>query len=68
MLLRSMLVSVAMAGLAMGASLQQVTSFGNNPTGINMYIYVPDKVAAKPAIIVAVSCGKEKPLAVLSGS
>ena len=45
---------IAAAGVVMSASLQQVTNFGNNPTKINMYIYVPDKVADKPAVIVAV--------------
>jgi len=45
---------VATASLAMGASLQAVTGFGKNPTNIQMYIYVPDKLAAKPAVIVAV--------------
>ena len=37
------------------ASLQAVASFGTNPTSIQMNIYVPDKLATKPAIIVAVS-------------
>lgn len=45
---------LATAGLAFGASLQQVSNFGNNPSSIQMYIYVPDKVAANPAVIVAV--------------
>jgi acetylxylan esterase len=36
------------------ASLQQVTSFGNNPTNAKMYLYVPDRVASSPAILVAV--------------
>ncbi|KAI0536208.1 Alpha/Beta hydrolase protein [Xylaria digitata] len=30
-----------------------VTSFGSNPTGLQMYIYVPDKVTQKPPVIVA---------------
>ena len=55
MLLRSLLGLAAAAATTLGASLQQVTNFGNNPTKINMYIYVPDKVATKPAVIVAVS-------------
>lgn len=42
------------AGSVLGASLQRVSSFGSNPSSIQMYIYVPDKVAANPAIIVAV--------------
>lgn len=36
------------------ASLQQVTNFGSNPSGVKMYIYVPNKLATKPAIIVAI--------------
>lgn len=36
------------------ASLQQVTNFGVNPSNTKMYIYVPDKLATKPAIIVAI--------------
>ena len=39
---------------ASAASLVQVKDFGANPGNANMYIYVPDKVAANPAIIVAV--------------
>lgn len=55
MILNNLFVFAASATLAACASLQQVTNFGANPTKINMYIYVPDKVAAKPAVIVAVS-------------
>jgi poly(3-hydroxybutyrate) depolymerase len=45
---------LAAAQMAAAAKLDKVADFGSNPTKINMYIYVPDKVAAKPAIIVAV--------------
>ncbi len=38
------------------ASLQQVSGFGNNPTGTQMYIYVPNRLATNPGIVVAVSC------------
>ncbi|PKS08333.1 hypothetical protein jhhlp_005277 [Lomentospora prolificans] len=43
----------ALAGVN-AASLQQVASFGDNPSGARMYIYVPDKVASSPAIVVAI--------------
>jgi len=43
------------APVAWSASLQQVTDFGANPSNLLMYIYVPDKVATSPAVIVAVS-------------
>jgi poly(3-hydroxybutyrate) depolymerase len=55
MLLRSVLNLAAFAGLASSASLKQVTNFGANPTGLQMYLYVPDKLATAPAVIVAVS-------------
>jgi hypothetical protein len=55
MLFSTLLPLLAAATAVAGASLQQVTSFGTNPTKINMYIYVPDKLATKPAVIVAVS-------------
>ena len=39
---------------ARAASLVEVTGFGNNPTGLRMYLYVPGSVTAHPAILVAV--------------
>lgn len=54
MLLRNLFGLAATAATALSASLQRVNDFGNNPTKIYMYIYVPDKLAAKPPIIVAV--------------
>jgi hypothetical protein len=55
MLLYSIFGLACSVALGLGASLQRVSDFGENPTGINMYIYVPDNVAANPAVIVAVS-------------
>ncbi|KAK3900513.1 Alpha/Beta hydrolase protein [Staphylotrichum tortipilum] len=58
MLFKSLFNFAALVGLASSASLKQVTSFGSNPTGLQMYIYVPDKLAAQPAVIVALHpCG-----------
>jgi acetylxylan esterase len=34
--------------------VQQVASFGDNPSGIGMYIYTPSKVVAKPPILVGI--------------
>jgi acetylxylan esterase len=54
------LVPVAAAAVLLGAppaaaaSLQEVTNFGANPSGLRMFVYVPDTVAAHPAIVVAV--------------
>ena len=43
---------------ALAASLVQVPNFGNNPTNLNMYLYVPNTVAARPALLVLVHyCG-----------
>ncbi|MET9632802.1 PHB depolymerase family esterase [Lentzea sp. NPDC006480] len=43
---------------AQAASLTRVTNFGTNPTGLNMYVYVPDRVAPRPAMLVMVHfCG-----------
>jgi len=36
------------------ATLTQVTNFGSNPSNTQMWIYVPDKLASKPAIVVAI--------------
>ena len=38
---------------APAAALTQITDFGRNPTGLQMYLYVPKRVAAHPAIVVA---------------
>jgi poly(hydroxyalkanoate) depolymerase family esterase len=35
-------------------ALSRVTGFGTNPTNLNMYVYVPRKVAAKPSMLVLV--------------
>jgi acetylxylan esterase len=39
---------------AAAASLTEVTNFGANPTSLRMYLYVPNNVAPRPAILVAV--------------
>ena len=45
-----------MSGPASAASLVQVSNFGANPTGLGMYLYVPDNIPAgtRPPILVAV--------------
>lgn len=52
-----------MAGPVRAASLTQVTNFGNNPSNLNMYVYVPNNVAARPALLVAIHfiSGTENP-------
>ncbi|UKZ94615.1 uncharacterized protein TrAFT101_009475 [Trichoderma asperellum] len=49
---------LAMSSLAFAASLTQVSNWGNTDTGVSMYIYVPDRVATNPPVIVAIHpCG-----------
>lgn len=36
------------------ATLTEVTNFGTNPSNLQMYVYVPASVTARPAILVAV--------------
>ncbi|MFL6145407.1 MAG: PHB depolymerase family esterase [Labedaea sp.] len=38
---------------ASAASLVQVTGFGYNPTNLEMHLYVPQQVARRPAVVVA---------------
>jgi acetylxylan esterase len=38
---------------ASAASLVQVTNFGNDPSSLQMYVYVPNSVTANPPILVA---------------
>jgi hypothetical protein len=55
MLLRSLFALVASPVLVFGASLKRINDFGANPTKLQMYLYVPDKLAPNPAVIAAVS-------------
>jgi poly(hydroxyalkanoate) depolymerase family esterase len=55
-------LAVPLARPAFAASLVQVTSFGDNPGGMQMHVYVPDSHPAKPAIVVAMhGCGGSGP-------
>ncbi|WP_433718015.1 extracellular catalytic domain type 1 short-chain-length polyhydroxyalkanoate depolymerase [Actinoplanes sp. CA-051413] len=42
------------AAPAAAATLQEVTSFGTNPTNLRMHLYVPDRLPPNPALLVAV--------------
>ncbi|WP_307820201.1 extracellular catalytic domain type 1 short-chain-length polyhydroxyalkanoate depolymerase, partial [Microbispora amethystogenes] len=62
--LRSLLAAVSLPLVLVGmllaarpaaaASLTRITGFGTNPTNLNMYLYVPDRVATRPALLVLV--------------
>jgi acetylxylan esterase len=47
LILAGLLPSAVLAGTA-----QQITDFGSNPSGIDMYLYTPSNLASKPAILV----------------
>jgi poly(hydroxyalkanoate) depolymerase family esterase len=54
-------ILAALLGLALlaprtasAASLTEVTNFGSNPSGLRMFLYVPDNVKPHPAVLVAV--------------
>ncbi|MDP9841335.1 poly(hydroxyalkanoate) depolymerase family esterase [Streptosporangium lutulentum] len=53
-LLTALVTVLVTAPPASSASLTEVTGFGTNPTNLRMHLYVPDRVAARPAIVVAV--------------
>ncbi|HEV8555113.1 MAG TPA: PHB depolymerase family esterase [Actinophytocola sp.] len=63
----ALLIGVALSALApppaSAASLVEITNFGNNPSGLRMHLYVPDRVVApRPPILVAVHyCGGSGP-------
>ncbi|MGR3939637.1 extracellular catalytic domain type 1 short-chain-length polyhydroxyalkanoate depolymerase, partial [Streptomyces sp. BRA346] len=52
----------AVASPAAAATLVEVTNFGANPTNLRMYLYVPDRLAARPPVVVASHyCGGSGP-------
>lgn len=53
-----LLVTVCLPRAAAAASLQEVQGFGNNPSNARMFLYVPDRVATTPGVLVAIHyCG-----------
>ncbi|MFU8871509.1 PHB depolymerase family esterase [Micromonospora sp. SL4-19] len=46
--------AVTAAAPASAAALTEVTNFGANPSNLRMYLYVPDRVAPQPALVVAI--------------
>src|SRR3954451_707289 len=56
------LVTFTALAPASAASLTEVTSFGANPGGMRMHVYVPDRRPANPGIVVAMhGCGGSGP-------
>ncbi|BCB91315.1 extracellular catalytic domain type 1 short-chain-length polyhydroxyalkanoate depolymerase [Phytohabitans suffuscus] len=46
--------TLTLAQPASAASLVEVTNFGTNPSNLRMHLYVPDRVQARPGLLVAV--------------
>jgi acetylxylan esterase len=75
-MLRFSILSALISGLCVfaspvekRASLQQITASGiSNPTNVGFYMYVPDKIAATPGIIVAIHYCTGSAQAYYSGS
>ena len=47
-------LAVVVAPQASAATLTEVTGFGTNPSNLRMHIYVPDRLAARPPVLLAV--------------
>ncbi len=47
------LIAATLGSPAKAASLVQVTNFGNNPSNLQMYVYVPNNVKPNPPILLA---------------
>lgn len=47
-------LTVAAPRTARAASLTEVTNFGSNPSSLRMFLYVPDNVKPRPAVLLAV--------------
>lgn len=73
-LLRAAVAAVMLAALfvtaapASAATLTRITNFGNNPTNLGMYIYVPDNVAPQPALLVLVHYCTGSASAIINGN
>jgi poly(hydroxyalkanoate) depolymerase family esterase len=56
------------AAPASAATLTRITNFGNNPTNLDMYLYVPDNVAPQPALLVLVHYCTGSASAIVNGN
>ncbi|RIV41202.1 extracellular catalytic domain type 1 short-chain-length polyhydroxyalkanoate depolymerase [Micromonospora radicis] len=48
------LAALSIPAPASAATLTEVTNFGTNPSNLRMYLYVPDRLAPRPGLLVAV--------------
>jgi hypothetical protein len=54
MWLKSGVVVFSLLLSTVDAGLQQISNWGTNPGGLTLHAYVPNNLAAKPAVILAV--------------
>jgi poly(hydroxyalkanoate) depolymerase family esterase len=66
--LASLGVAAVASGPASAASLAQVSNFGNNPTNLSMYVYAPDRLASRPALLLLVHYCSGSASAVFNGN
>ncbi|KAK4210192.1 Alpha/Beta hydrolase protein [Rhypophila decipiens] len=59
----SLLAALASAGCSpVKRDIQPITNWGGNPSGLNLHVYVPARLTAKPAVILALHyCGGSGP-------
>src|SRR4051812_27065267 len=53
-IIRVLLAASLASSSASAATVQQITAFGNNPTGIGMYLYTPSSAVSHPPVLVGV--------------
>jgi len=50
------LIYLIILNTSFAGTYEEVTNFGVNPSNIKMYLYTPDVIASKPAVLVACHC------------
>jgi acetylxylan esterase len=50
----TIVIGLTTATPASAATLTEITNFGTNPSGLRMHLYVPDRLATRPGILLAV--------------
>ncbi|TDB70701.1 PHB depolymerase family esterase, partial [Micromonospora sp. KC721] len=66
--LASLGIALVTSQPASAAALTQVFNFGNNPTNLNMYVYAPDRLASRPALLLLVHYCSGSASAIVNGN
>ena len=48
----SLFIVIVTVGAGSAASLESISDFGDNPSNLKMFLYVPDDVALRPPVLV----------------